>query len=36
MDPEPDPNQHQFADGKPKFMEFEPILALFQWFEPFF
>jgi hypothetical protein len=29
------PDPHQFADVKPKFMEYEPILALFQGFEPF-
>jgi hypothetical protein len=34
--PEPDPNLHKFADVLPKCMEFEPILALFQGFEPFF
>ncbi len=34
MDPEPDP--HQFADDKPKCMEYETISALFQWFEPFY
>jgi hypothetical protein len=33
LDPELDP--HQFADVKPKCMEYEPILALFQGFEPF-
>jgi hypothetical protein len=32
--PEPDP--HQFADNKPKCMEYEPILALFQGFDPLF
>jgi hypothetical protein len=31
LDPEPDP--HQFADDKPKCMEYEPILAIFQGFE---
>ncbi len=33
-----DPDLHQFADVKPKCtgMEYEPILALFQGFEPFF
>ncbi len=36
LDPEPDPNSHQFADVKPKCIEYEPILALFQGFEPFF
>jgi hypothetical protein len=25
MDPEPDPDSHQFADDKPKWMEYEPI-----------
>ncbi len=30
------PDPHQFADVKPKCMEYEPILALFQGFEPFF
>jgi hypothetical protein len=34
LDSEPDP--HQFADVKPKCMEYEPILVLFQGFEPFF
>jgi hypothetical protein len=28
LDPEPDP--HQFADNKPKCMEYEPICALFK------
>jgi hypothetical protein len=36
QDPEPDPDPHQFADVKPNCMEYESILALFQWFEPFF
>jgi hypothetical protein len=38
LDPEPDPNLHQFADVKPKCMEYEPILALtgIQRFEHFF
>ncbi len=35
LDPEPDPDLYQFADDKPKGMEYEPILALFQGFEPF-
>ena len=30
-----DPDPHQFADIKPKCMEYEPILALFQGDEPF-
>jgi hypothetical protein len=36
VDPDPhqiegqDPVPHQFADDKPKCMEYEPILALFQ------
>jgi hypothetical protein len=30
LDPEPDPDPHQFADDKPKCMEYEPILALFK------
>jgi hypothetical protein len=30
----PDPDPHQFADDKPKFMEYEPICGLFQGFEP--
>jgi hypothetical protein len=34
LDPHTDP--HQVADGKPKCMEYEPILALFQGFEPLF
>ncbi len=25
LDPEPDPDPHQFADVKPKCMEYEPI-----------
>jgi hypothetical protein len=25
LDPEPDPDPHQFADDKPKRMEYEPI-----------
>jgi hypothetical protein len=29
-----DPNPHQFADDGPKFIKYEPILALFQGFEP--
>jgi hypothetical protein len=36
LDPEPDLDPHQFADVKPKCMEYEPILAFFQGFEPFF
>ncbi len=36
LDPGPDPDPHQFADVKPKCMEYEPILALFQGLEPFF
>jgi hypothetical protein len=36
LDPEPDPDMHQFADDKSKCMEYETILALFQWFEPLF
>jgi hypothetical protein len=35
LDQEPVPDPHQFADVKPKCMEYEPILALFQRFEPF-
>jgi hypothetical protein len=27
-----DPDPHQFADEKPKCMEYEPILAIFQGF----
>jgi hypothetical protein len=30
LDPEPDPDPHQFADVKPKCMEYEPILVLFK------
>jgi hypothetical protein len=30
-----DPDPHQFAYNKPKCMEYEPILALLQGFEPF-
>ncbi len=33
---DPDPGPHKFADVKPKCMEYEPILAPFQGFEPFF
>jgi hypothetical protein len=33
---DPEPESHQFADVKPKCMEYEPFLALFQRFEPFF
>jgi hypothetical protein len=36
LDPEPDPDPHQFADDKPKCMEYEHISALFQGFEPLF
>ncbi len=36
LDPEPDPDLHQFADDKPKCMEYEPIWAIFQGFEPLF
>ncbi len=35
LDPELDPGPHQFADVKPKCIQYEPILALFQGFEPF-
>ncbi len=31
-----DPDPHQFADVKPKCMEYEPILELFQGFAPLF
>ncbi len=31
-----DPDPQQFADDKPKCMEYEPILAHFQGFEPLF
>jgi hypothetical protein len=31
-----DPNPHQFTDDKPKRMDYEPIWALFQGFEPLF
>jgi hypothetical protein len=40
LDTDPHPHQSdyqdpdQFADGKPKCMEYEPICALFQGFEP--
>jgi hypothetical protein len=30
LDPELDPDPHQFADFKPKCMEYEPILELFK------
>jgi hypothetical protein len=38
MDLEPDLDPHKFADDKPKCtgMEYEPILAIFQGFDPFF
>ncbi len=36
LDPEPNPDLHQFADVKLKCMEYAPILELFQGFEPFF
>ncbi len=36
LDPEPDPDPHQFADVKPKCLEYDPILALFQGFQAFF
>ncbi len=32
LHPEPDLDPHQFADDKPKCMEYEPIWALFQEF----
>jgi hypothetical protein len=31
-----DPDPHKCADVKPNCMDYEPILALFQGFEPFF
>jgi hypothetical protein len=34
LDPDPDPLK--FSDDKPKCMDYEPILALFQGFEPLF
>ncbi len=36
LDPEPDTDPHQYANWKPKFIEYEPIWALFQGFEPLF
>ncbi len=33
---EPDPHPHPLADDKPKCMYYEPILELFQGFEPLF
>jgi hypothetical protein len=33
---DPDSHPHQFADDKPKFREFEPILGLIQGFKPLF
>jgi hypothetical protein len=33
LDPEPNQDPQQFADDKPKCMEYEPILKLFQGFE---
>jgi hypothetical protein len=35
-DADPDLHPHQFADDKPKNMEYELILAFFQGFEPVF
>ncbi len=35
LNTEPDPDPHQFADVKPKCMEYEPILSLSRGFEPF-
>ena len=35
LNPEQDPDPHQFVIVKPKCMEFEPILALLQGFDPF-
>jgi hypothetical protein len=35
LEAEVDPDPHQFADVKPKCMEYEPILALLQTFELF-
>jgi hypothetical protein len=35
LDPESDPDPHQFSDVKPKCMKYAPILALFHSFEPF-
>ncbi len=31
-----DPDPHKFSDDKPKCVEYEPIWALFQGFEPLF
>jgi hypothetical protein len=31
-----DPDPHQFEDDKAKYMEYEPILALCQGFDPYF
>jgi hypothetical protein len=42
QDPDPDqsdkldPDMHQLADDKPKCMEYESFLALYQGFEPLF
>jgi hypothetical protein len=36
MDPEPDPDLHQFADNKQKCIKHEPTLSLIQDFEPLF
>jgi hypothetical protein len=33
---EADPDPHQFADDEPKCMEYVPIWAIFQGFEPLF
>jgi hypothetical protein len=35
LDPELDPDPHQFADVKPKCMEYEPILHFFKGFSLF-
>ncbi len=34
LDPEPDPDRNPFSDVKPKCIEYEPLLAVLQGFEP--
>jgi hypothetical protein len=36
LDKEPDPIPHQLAYDNPKYMEYEPIWAFFQGYEPLF
>ncbi len=36
LDPETDPDLHQFGDDNPKYLEYDTIWALFQGFDPLF